>query len=208
MAADTTLTIYGSGHLVGKTARLVLCGLDAGLYTVQTDGSVVFTYGGDPGGIITPSYLVANPSPGTDHDVSFTVFDGTANRNVTIPVLVGIDFTAKGQLIRPLTEQTMQAGPGAGLGKTRRAAWAAFLVRDLFAMKAGTNFSNMYSVSVTTDGGITPELVIAADAPYTGVQVHLLDDAESFDGQLAWQSVGPSPLVIGAAGAFIEGASR
>lgn len=208
MSADTTMTIYGSGHLVGLSARLVICGIDAGKHIVQGDGSVVFTFGGDPGGIITPAYIIANPSLGTDHDVTFVVFDGTANHTVTIPVLVGLDYTAKGQLIRPLAEQVMQDGPGAGLGKSRRAVWASFLVRDLFAMEAGTDFANMYSVDVTTDGGLTPELAIAADAPYTGVQVHLLDDVVGFDGRVAWQSVGPSPLVIGAVGVFFEGGSR
>lgn len=213
---DTTLTIYGAGHLVGKTARLTIAGLDAGTYTVAADGSMTFTFGADPGGIITPAYLVsyttylnANPPAASDHDQTFSVYDGSALQTVTVPILIGLDYTAKGQLIRPLAEAALQAGPGIGLGKTRRGTWGAWIVRDLFAMKAGTgNPGFLYDVPVTTDGGVTPELAIAADAPYTGVQVFDVDDSISFDGQLYWQSSGPYALVIGAAALFVEGGSR
>lgn len=208
MSADTTMTIYGSGHLVGKTARLVICGIDCGTFTVGTQGEVVFTFGTDPGGIITPAYLKAHLSPGTDHDVTFTLFDGTNNVSVTVPVLVGLDYTAQGQLLRPLAEQVMQAGPGAALGKTRRGVFGSVLVRDLFALKLGTSLTNLYPAQLTMDGGLTPELTLAADAPYTGVFLMELDDDIGFDSQLTWQSVGAAPVIIGGAAIYVEGESR
>jgi hypothetical protein len=206
--ADTTLTIYGVGHLTGKTVRIVICGVDCGTAVVAAGGSATFTYKSDAGGIVSPSYLEANPSEGTDHDVTFNVYDGSGTHAVTVPLLVGLDYTAKGQLIRPTVEQVMQAGPGAGLGKTRRAVWASLLVRDLLALKIGTDFTNMYQMSITTDGGITPELAIATDAPFTGVLVANLDDPVAFDSALAWQSSGSAGVVIGAAATFLDGASR
>lgn len=206
--ADTTMTIYGSGHLTGQTVRVVVCGVDAGNALVATDGSVAITFGQDPGAILSPSYLVAHPSEGTDHDVTFSVFDGSAVRSVTVPVLVGIQYTCKGQLIRPIAEAQLGAGTGAGLGKTRRASWGALLVRDLLALQIGTDLTNMDDMLITTDGGITPELAIAADAPYSGVLVSPLTDILGFDSALAWKTNKPVSVVIGGAGAFLDGATR
>lgn len=205
---DTTMTIYGAGHLAGKTAQIVICGVDAGTALVAADGSVVFTYGSDPGGIITPAYVVAHPTEVTDHDVAFTIFDGSSYTVVTIPVLVGLTYTCKGQMMRPLGEKQLGAGQGEGLGKTRRVAWGALLTRDLLALQVGTSFTNLSNANLTTDGGLTKELAIAADAPYTGVFVSVIDDNATFDGQFAWQSSKPYNVVIGAAASFVEGADR
>jgi hypothetical protein len=202
------MTVYGSGHLAGQLVQLSVCGVYCGLFTVAADGSVVFTFGADPGGIVTPSYLVAHLSEGTDHDVSFQVFDGTTVQTVVVPVLVGLAYTAQGQLIRPTAEASLGAGPGAGLGKTRRAVWGAFLVRDLLALQVGTNFSNMFDVTISTDGMGSLELLNAADAPYSGVITSPIDDIYGYDSALAWQSNKPYNLVIGAAELFLEGAAR
>lgn len=209
-SADTTMTIWGSGHFAsGKTVHLSICGVDAGTATVQNDGSVVFTFGSDPGGIITPTYLVNNPSEGTDHDVTFSVIDSNGvTHTVTVPVLVGLTYTDKGQLIRPMAQAQLGAGPGPSIGNTRRAVWGSVLVRDCLALQMGTDLSNMYTVNLTTDGLGTPELAIAADAPFSGVLVHPLDDKAGLDSQLTWSNSKPYTTIIGGAAIFVEGAER
>lgn len=206
---DTTMKIYGAGHLVGQTVQMVICGVYAGTAVVAADGSATFTFGSDPAGILTVAYLVANPSEGTDHDVTFQVWDGAALQTVTVSLLVGLAYTVQGQLVRPTAEAQLAAGPGAGLGKTRRAVWGSFLVRDLLALQVGTNLNGtMFDLLVTSDGMGTPELAIAADSPYSGVHVCTLEDALGFDSALAWQTNKPVPVIIGAASTFLEGSTR
>ncbi len=67
MSADTTLTIYGAGHLAGNTVACVIAGVYMGTYTVAANGSIVVTYGSDSSGKVTAAYLVTNFGTGNGH---------------------------------------------------------------------------------------------------------------------------------------------
>lgn len=195
--ADTTLQIWGLGHLVGVTVGVVVGGVYMGTETVAADGSVTVTYGSDTSGKVTTSYLITNFGPGTtpegsNHDTTFLVDDGTQNVSVTVPVLVGLLYTATGQLIRPL-----DGGETPALGRMRRANHAAILVQEAHEdFTVGTTTAGLATVPQSSDGLQTPELALADDVPFSGVIFTPLSDAPSFDTQFAWQSAKPYRLSV------------
>lgn len=199
MSADTTLTIYGAGHLATSTVALVIGGVYCGTKTVAADGSVSFTYGSDPNGIVTAAYLVTNfaTAEGSVQDTSFIVFT-TVYTTVTVPILIGLPFTATGRLLRPVTQEATHSDNGPGLGKLRRANSVAMLVPEVHAdLQVGMSTTNLDAVTLSSDGRGTLELVNDADEPFTGVLViPVLDDAPSYDTQFTWQSAQPYRLNV------------
>lgn len=196
---DTTLTIYGAGHLAGEDVALVLGGVYAGTYTVAADGSVVFTYGGDPTGILTATYLTTNfaTALGSVQDTTFTVFDGTDYTSVTVPILVGLPFTATGKLLRPVTQEATHSDNGPGLGKSRRATSVAMLLPEAHEdLEIGTSLTGLYPAELSSDGVGTVALALAVDTPFTGVLFQTVKDDPSFDTQFTWQSALPYRLDV------------
>jgi len=111
--ADTSITFYGFWHLVGETVRASIAGLDCGTAVVQTDGSVLIAYGSDTGGLMTAAYLYTNTNAltGVENNQTFTVISDTSH-SVTVPVVIGLDYTTQGQVLRPnVASDALRPGP-------------------------------------------------------------------------------------------------
>ena len=200
--ADTSITFYGFWHLVGETVRASIAGLDCGTAVVQTDGSVLIAYGSDTGGLMTAAYLYTNTNAltGVENNQTFTVISDTSH-SVTVPVVIGLDYTTQGQVLRPNVASDIHSPLGPGLGKTRRAYRMAAFVQDAIKMSYGTDFTTTLTATKFTTDGFTAR---AEDSPFTGVQWDWIKDAYSFDGMLCWQVNRPYPCTICAVSTFVE----
>jgi len=199
MAADTTLTIYGTGHLAGVTVAVVVAGIYMGTAVVATDGSVTVTYGSDVSGKVTAAYLATNfaTAEGSVQDTTFQVFNGTTYVTVTVPVLVGLPFTATGRLLRPVTAEATDSDNGPALGKMRRANAVAMLLPEAHEdLSIGMSTSDLAAAALSTDGLGTLELLNADDAPFAGVLYQFIKDSPGFDTQFTWRSAQPYRLNV------------
>lgn len=196
MAVDTTVTFYGFWHLEGETVRCSILGIDLGTAVVQANGGATFTYAADTGGILTPAYLRANTNAvaGVEQNATFTVVDAVGAVSVTVPVVIGMDYTTQGQLLRPDVSSDTKSPLGPGLGKTRRAHMYAMLVQNMVELSVGTDFTSdtLTAARFTTDG----ETALAEDVPFTGVYQDVLECTYDFNGQLSWEVDGPYPCTI------------
>lgn len=202
MSVDTTLTFYGFWHLVGETVRASIAGLDCGTAVVATNGSVTISYGSDAGGLLTPAYLisVSNALTGVEQNQTFTVWT-TADHSVTVPVVIGLDYTTQGQVLRPSLAADIHSPLGPGLGKTRRVHMGAVFVQDAVKMSYGTDFTTTLTATKFTTDGFTAR---AEDSPFTGVQWDLINDGYSFEGMLCWQVNRPYACTICSVSTFLE----
>ncbi len=197
------LTFYGFWHLVGETVRVSIVGLDCGTAVVQTDGSVSINYAADAGGLLTAAYLIANSNSvsGVEQNATFTVSTGVS---VTVPVVIGLDYTTKGQLLRPDTAIDIRSPLGPGLGKTRRAHMYAALVQDAVSISFGTDFSHLEAAFFSVDG----ETANAENVPFSGVIQGTVDDDYGFEGQLAWRVNRPYACTIMSVSTFLDASER
>lgn len=211
MAADTTLTIYGCGHLAGVTVPVVIAGVYMGTALVAADGSVTVTYGSDVSGKVTAAYLATNfaTAEGSVQDTTFTVFNGTTYVTVYVPILVGLPFTATGRMLRPVTAEATHSENGPGLGKMRRANSVAMLLPEAHEdLKIGMSTSDLAAVALSPDGLGTLELLNADDAPFSGVLYSMVADSPGFDTQFTWQSAQPYRLNVSLVSLFHVSDSR
>lgn len=203
---DTTLTFYGYWHLEGEDVTVSILGLDCGEYTVAADGSVTVPYASDAGALLTPAYLIANTNAVAvvENNCTFDVYDGTGYTSVTVPVVIGLNYTTQGQLLRPDTLADMKSPLGPGLGKTRRSHMYAALVQDAVAIDFGTDFTHLDAAFFSDDG----ETARAEDSPFSGVIVGYLDDGYSFEGQLCWQVDRPYACTIMSTAVWLDSSER
>lgn len=207
MAADTSVKFYGMWHLVGETVRVSILGMDMGTYTVATDGSVTVTYGADAGGLVTADYLVDNSSSiaSVEQNTTFSVVASDGVHSVTVPVVIGVDYTTKGQLLRPDVAVDIKSTQGPGLGKTRRVHMFAVLLQDCVQLKVGSDFTNTLDTqSFTSDTQDT----YAEDEPFSGVHVGTIDCVYDFNGQLCWQVDRPYPCTVCSISVWLDYAER
>lgn len=206
--ADTQILFYGFWHLAGSVVRVSILGLDCGTYTVSATGLVTVPYASDAGGLLTPAYLVANSNSltGVEQNLTFSVTTASATTSVTVPVVIGLDYTTQGQVLRPDVAADIHSPLGPGLGKTRRGHMMSAFVQDAIAIKFGTDFTSATQVAArfTTNGAT----LRAEDSPYTGVYWDLLSDGYSFDGMLSWQVNRPYPCTVVSVSTFLETAER
>ena len=200
---DTQIVFYGFWHMVGETVRASIAGLDCGTAVVQTDGSVTILYGSDAGGLMTPQYLITNSNAltGVENNATFTVIVASVSSSVTVPVVIGKDYTTQGQVLRPNLAADIHSPLGPGLGKTRRAHMLAAFVQDAVHISFGTDFSTSLTATTFTTDGTTAR---AEDSPFTGVQWDLLKDGYSFEGMLCWQVNRPYACTICSVSTFLE----
>lgn len=203
MAADTQIVFYGFWHLTGSTVRVSILGLDMGTYVVSATGTVTMPYASDAGGLVTPAYLVANSNAltGVEQNLTFNVTTASATVSVTVPAVIGLDYTTQGQVLRPDVASDIHSPLGPGLGKTRRGHEMAAFVQDAIAIKFGTDFTSATQIAArfTTNGSA----LRAEDSPYTGVYWDLLNDGYGFDGMLSWQVNRPYPCTIVSVSTFL-----
>lgn len=205
------IQIYGLQSKIGTTISANIAGLDCGTYVVAADGSITVPYGSDPDGYLSAGYLVdvsnTVPSQGWGAAAThLTVYYGGPT-NVTVPVSIGYRYISQGQCVRPNSADMAKAVQGSSLGVTRRAyKFAAQVVAGVNDDLAfGTSFSNLIPVNFRADDGISP---LDHATVFTGVYVDDLDDPDSFDGMLCWQTSAPQPLILAGVSTFLETEER
>lgn len=205
--ADTKLVFYGFWHLSGETVTVSILGLDCGTAVVSEEGSVTISYGADSGGLLTPAYLIANSNSvaSVENNVTFNVTDSGSPTSVTVPVVIGLPYTTKGQLLRPDVQADIKSPAGSGLGKTRRLHQFAMLLQNAVELKVGTDFSDTLMVQTFTN---SPNETFAEDAPFTGVHLGYVDCEYDFNGQLCWQVDGPYPCTVSSVTVWLGFAER
>lgn len=204
--ADTQIVFYGFWHLTGLSVLVSVAGLYCGSYTVAVDGSVTVPYATDAGGLLTPAYLVSisNAVAAVEQNVTFNVGTTTGTTSVTVPVVIGLNYTTQGQLLRPDMASDIKSPLGPGLGKTRRDHMYAAMVQDAVVVKFGTDFSHLEAAFFSADN----ETASAENVPFSGVVTGTLDDDYSFEGQLCWQVDRPYACTIMAASVFLDVSER
>lgn len=206
------IQIYGLQSKIGNTVSVNIAGLDCGTYTVATDGSITVPYGSDPDNNFSAFYLVnvSNHAPSQGWGSTAThlaVYYGGSLTNVTVPVSIGYPYISQGQCVRPNSADMAKAVQGSSLGVTRRAyKFAAQVVAGVNDDLAfGTSFDSLNPVNFRDDDGISP---LNHATVFTGVYVDDLDDQDSFDGMLCWQTSAPQPLTLAGVSTFLETEER
>lgn len=206
---DSYITFYGLWHLIVEEVTVTILGLDCGEYTVANDGSIQVPYAADAGGLLTPDYLILNTNvlTGVENNVTFSVYNGATTVPVTVPVVIGVNYTTQGQVLRPDLAADLRSPLGPGLGKTRRGHMLAAFVQDAIAIKWGTDFSETAPLGTLTPAtfrdanGVTER---DEDDPFSGVYWGTLKDNYGFDSMLAWQVDGPYPCTICSVSIFLD----
>lgn len=203
---DAQVTFYGFWHLEGESVAVSILGLDLGDYTVAADGSVTALYGSDDGGLLTPAYVVAhtNSVAAVENNVTFNVTVADVTTSVTVPVVIGLTYRTRGQLLRPDTVADNKSPLGPGLGKTRRVHVYAAMVQDAVSLSFGTDFTHLEAAFFSDDG----ETARAEDSPFSGVIIGTLDDDYGFEGQLCWELTRPYACTIMATSVWLDEAER
>jgi hypothetical protein len=207
---DTSLTLYGFWHLEAETVRVSILGVDMGTAVVSDEGSITIDYASDAGGLVTPAYLRANSNAltGVENNVTISITDAVGTTSVTVPIVVGFDYTTQGQLLRPDVTSDIRSNFGPGLGKTRRTFYMAALMQNVVEVKFGTDFTNTeypLTTAVFTSDGYT---ALAEDVPFSGVYESALEGTYDLNGQLCWQVDGPYPCTIAAVAAWVDHSER
>lgn len=203
MASDTEITLYGFFHLVGKTVQACIGGLDCGDYTVDTDGSVTvpFVTGN---ALFTAAYLASVDGYAGEQAVSVTYYLDDVLTTVTVPVVIGVGYTSRGQLLRPEVPADVRSPTGSGLAKMKRTHQYGLLLSNtgVGAVSVGTDFTRtMYDITFKDDTDTT----VAATEMISGVYWSSnIDDSYSFDSMLGWEITRPLPATVCATQQFIE----
>lgn len=203
MASDTAITFWGFSHLVGKTVQACVGGLDCGDHVVDTDGSITVNLETD-NELLTASYLQSLDGFEGEQAVSVSMtIDGTPT-TITIPVVIGIGYTSRGQLLRPEVQADVRSPTGSGLGKKRRTHQYAALLSNtgVGAVSVGTDFDRtLYDISFKDE----TETTVPATELISGVYWSSnIDDSYSFDSMLGWEITRPLPATVCAVQQFIE----
>ena len=197
------LRIWGLYHLTGKTVVPVIGGLDCGDRTVSATGYVDVAYSSDPEAKFTQAFLFAFDN-GTDYAPYASNVSTNSAGVVTFPSNIGLNFTSRGQILRPDFEN--DAGPrnGPAFGKKRRLHQYAVELYRSRSIKFGSDFTNMYPIKLESAGGTT----ISAPALFNGIATDVISCDYDFKGQLAWECARPYPAVIVSLGGYISLADK
>lgn len=168
-----TLVMTGLWPHNGKTVSVWAGGLDAG-DAVVANGSVTVALTSD----LTSTYIAS--------------FSGA------MPIVVGFNYTSKGQIVRPHTPQESGTRNGPAFGKLRRSEWIAMQFVNAKGVRIGTDFNRMVTCNFRTDG----------DRPYTALELFngifrdAVKDNSTFDSQPCWDVRRPYPCDVIAIGGF------
>lgn len=198
MASDTSLIFYGAWHLAGETVQAMVCGLDCGDYTVSATGTITVPFGSDDQGLLTAAYVQTQDGyTGEQATVVWYYLDDEAI-SVTIPVVIGKQYTSDGQTLRPALGVDMGLRTH-GMGKTRRSHEFAALLNYAVEISFGTTFSNIDPITLTID----TETAWPQDERYTGVYRGTLTDDYGYDSMICWRVNRPWPAMVCAVSAFL-----
>ncbi len=200
LGVSDTITITGMYHLVGKTVSLVLGGLDCGDLVVAGDGSITIAYRADPGGLLTPAFLVAADGSTSDASTPIDiVYADASTGTLFVDVVVGYTYTSQGRVLRPATEADTKSPQGGGLAKTRRVHSLGALLTNSQGLSFGTDFTTMRPANFVS--GAT---LLDGTEMFNGVHWMHADDGYDFDGMVSWQVTRPVPAMINAIATFVD----
>jgi hypothetical protein len=151
--------------------------------------------------MLTIAYLQALSTSGLDFGQG-SVTEYTTN--YSFPAVIGYCYTSQGQILRPLAPQATGAQNGPALAKTRRVHMIGFLVVDTQGVTVGTNFTKMYPMDLKSPGGIAYN----ANQLVSGIYWNTIQDDNSFDGMVAWQSARMLPATISSINVFLQTQDR
>lgn len=212
MTDTTDITFYGMGQFVGQTATVSIVGLDCGDYPVATDGSVTVPYGSDPDGLLTAHYLISLSATPPDPtygwgELAATFYvtpPGGELTRVILPVVIGFNFSSRGQVARPMSQDDIKSPLGSGLGKTRRNQMYSALLSQTQHIAFGGDFANLRAATFQTNSGVSYQF----HTLFSGVHWDILDDDYNFDGMLSWEVGRPYPALVAAATGFLSTQDR
>lgn len=204
-AADngtSTLTVSGLPIGTGNTDYAVwIGGLYAGTYQVNS-GTVAVPYGSDPDGYLTAAYLQGLNGSWGELGVSVTA----GGQTVSVPLVVGFAFTSQVQTLRPTALNDVRTPTGPGLAKTRRHhMYGLLLANTVTGLEISVDTGPVRPITLTAKDRAT---ALDHTALYSGVWWDVIDDDNSFDGQVLIQRSDPYPLTIAAFTGFLHTQDR
>lgn len=200
MATSASLQFWGFWYLAGQTVTAEIAGLDCGDYVVDTtSGSIIVPFGSDAGGLMTAAYLASLPTFVGEQASTFAFILNNVLTTVTVPVVIGLAYTTQGQRLRAATADDIKSPVGAALGKVRRAELASVLLTNTIGLNVGTDFSNLFPMTLPGADGETP---LPATSMFTGVARINVTDDYSYDSEFCWEVTRPWPCTVCATSSF------
>lgn len=201
-----TIQFWGYAHLAGQTVSAFVGGLDAGDYTVATDGSVTVDMESDPDGLLTYDYLATlDASTWGEQAAAVTLNNFDSPQTITVPVVIGLPYTSRGQCVRPATAEDLKSQTGPSLGKLRRGQQMAMLLENTGPFYYGTTTANVVPAKLTQADRNT---ALASSDSFTGVFQETLPDTHGYDTMLLWEITRPVPFIVCSVTTFLHGAEK
>lgn len=121
-----------------------------------------------------------------------------------IPIVVGLNYESKAQLLRPLAPEAAGTSNGPALAKTRRLHQFGVLLNRTQKINFSTDFDTLYPAELKDAGGT----VLPLTTLFSGVHWNTINDDNSFDGMLCWSVTRPYPATVLAVEGFLKGEDR
>lgn len=190
--ADTGIRLHGLWSLNNQVVTAFVAGLDCGDFTV-TDGYIQVPYG-SASGLFTKRYVTELSAAMEDlNDLGVLIDSG----QFAIPAVIGFNFISQGQTLRPAAQDATGAQNGPGFGKTRRVNRVAVMVHGTQGLYLGSGFEKMRPALFKKPGGTG----YTKTELFSGIYEDTLDDDNSLDGMLAFETRRPYPSRVLAIGA-------
>lgn len=208
MAADATyLRFDGLWDRIGTTVTAWVCGLDCGDYVVASPGYIIVPFGSDPDGLFTLAWIISASlvvDTGNPQNCQVDVYYSSATHRLVIPVAIGYAYKSRGQLLRPMKQETIRSQVGPGLAKKRRVHEVGILFNATGGkFYLGTDFSVMYPAQFyDSTGGLMDNSTL-----FSGVYWDTIEDEMSgngYDGMVCWEIRRPYPATVVSLTGFME----
>ena len=215
-----------NGHLALHDSATTVQWIDtiAGTTTVLTIANVTPQgqqfYG--PGGLITavnyfdsgspPTPVAAAPctTSFTNHWGYFQAVPSVATPTYS-PFVVGYTYPTKGQVLRVIDPQASGTPTGPSMGKTRKIAECAWLLKDASGVSFGVDFDLMRPAELKWNGVKgDPQAVLPmpANQTYDNIVWDKVDSDWNFDSMPCWQVTRPYPCTVVAVEGFQQTSER
>jgi hypothetical protein len=189
----TGVNFSGLWRWNGQLLRVFLCGLDLGEQPV-INGVLNLPYG------LVPEFTHERVQQTDALKQDWKDLTITLN-GYNIPGIIGYMYDSRGQLLSPYTPAETGAQQGPAFAKKKRAHKYGVKVYRSQTFSIGTGFDDTMQPAILAHDDMTP---IGKTDLFTGIHKDTLEDDSKLEMEFAWQSTGPYPLNVTAAGAFLE----
>jgi len=186
---------YGLWPFAGKSMTVFAAGMDCGEITISATGSIDIPLD-VAGSLTTDRFNTVSANTGTFNGLDVTV----ANMDQHLPIVVGYNYTSKGQITRPVMASESGSRIGPSLGAKTRTHQIGVLLYQTQGISFGTNFTNLRPARFLTDGGTAYPITTL----FSGVYWDNLDDTYSYDSMPCWQISRPYPATVLAINGYLE----